>query len=78
MMEEDHFEPDFEVYYYILDDGRLARLWHDVDAGEYVDGEVMDEDGEWDECPVADIMAHGEEISYEEASKRALSFGGTV
>jgi len=78
MAEEDYLEPDFEVKYYTLDDGSLARVWYDVDADEYFDGEVLAETGRWAEIPAEEILAEAEEVSYEEASERARALGGAV
>ena len=35
-------EDDYQVDYYLLDDGAVARIWYDVDADEYFGGEVLD------------------------------------
>ena len=78
MTEDEYFEPDFQVEYYLLDDQALARVWYDVDADEYFDGEVLGEDGRWQDSSAEEIMHDGEEISYEEASQRARAVGGIV
>jgi len=78
MTEEDFNEPDYQVDYYLLDDGTIARVWYDVDADEYFDGEFLDERGKWQERPVEEIMAEGEEIDYREAQERVMTLGGTI
>ena len=71
-------EDDYQVEYYLLDDGAVARIWYDADADEYFDGEALDENGKWQEYPVEEIMADGDEIGFEEARQRIIARGGTV
>lgn len=71
-------EPEFEVEYYALDDGRMGRVWYDADAGEYVDGEVLDEQGRWQEYPAQEIVTSGEQVPFAEASDRVRTLGGAV
>ncbi|HUT01960.1 MAG TPA: hypothetical protein VM031_05865 [Phycisphaerae bacterium] len=78
MADLDDFEEGFEVDYYLLDDDSLGRVRYDVEAGEYVEGEVMDEDGQWHDYPAANILADGEAISYKEAVELARSLDSTI
>lgn len=78
MTEDDFNEPDFQVDYYLFEDGSLGRVWYDADADEYFDGEVLDEKGRWQERSLEEIMADGEEVSFEEASEHARVLGGVV
>ena len=76
--EDDRFEPDFDVAYYLLDGNRIARLWYDTETDEYFDGEVMGEDGQWEVCSPEVIEAQGREVSFDEAEVRARALGGIV
>ena len=71
-------EDDYQVDYYLLDDGAVARIWYDVDADEYFGGEVLDENSRWQEHPVEEIMADGDEIGHQEARERIIARGGTI
>jgi hypothetical protein len=76
MAEDEDFEPDLQVEYFRLNDGRLARVWSHVGARKRADGEVLGKGGRWQELPAAEILAEGERISYEEASEHARFAGG--
>ena len=78
MQEDDYSEPDYRISYYLLDDGAVARIWYNVDANEYFDGEILDERGRWKECPVEEIMADGVEIDFPEAQEHVAALGGTI
>jgi hypothetical protein len=70
--------PEFLVEYYLLDDGSIGRAWYDTDAEEYIDAEVMGDDGHWTECSPEEILSNGDEISSSDASGRVMELGGTV
>ena len=69
--EDDRFEPDFDVAYYLLDGNRIARLWYDTETDEYFDAEVMGEDGQWEVCTPEEIEAQGPEDSIEDSEQLA-------
>ncbi|MCD6365778.1 MAG: hypothetical protein J7M14_07870 [Planctomycetes bacterium] len=75
MAPEYHPEPEGNYEYYLVDGEDLARLRYDLEREEYVEGEVLDESGEWTEYPVSDILMDGEEITQEEAEERASERG---
>jgi hypothetical protein len=77
MTEDYDFESELEVEYYLFD-GTVARLWYDVEADEYTDGEILDQDGQWEQCPVYQVLSDGQEISYEEAGDRVRALGGRI
>jgi len=75
MAGEYHPESEDSYEYYLVDGEDLARLRYDPQGEEYVEGEVLDESGEWTECPVSDILMDGKEITQEEAEERASERG---
>jgi hypothetical protein len=75
----DEFGTATEIEYYLLDGGRVALVdYSGAEEGEYPDGQVMDEDGYWHECPVIDILTEGDEISVDEAVRRIRKLGGAI
>ena len=78
MINEECSEGLFDVEYYRMDDGGLGRLKYDHEIEEYFEGEVMDELGEWHDCPADDILADGKEISTTEARERARELDGDL
>lgn len=73
----DSYDPELVVEYYLFDRS-VARLWYDAETEQYIDGEILDRDGEWEKCPVHDVLSEGREVSSEEAAKRARALGATV
>ena len=78
MIEENHPDAVFEVEYYLIDGHDVGRVMYDPQIEEYVEGEMMDEYGEWHECPPHDILMDGEEISSLRARELARVLGGTL
>jgi len=74
------YPPESETVfeYYLINGEDLARLRYDPDCEEYVEGAVLDEFGDWTECPVSDILMDGEEITQEEAEERAIERGASL
>jgi len=71
-----HRQAVFE--YYLLDGDELARVRYDADSGEYVDGQLLDEYGEWSDYPLNDILMDGVEITEDEAEDLASERGATL
>lgn len=75
-MKDDRREDSYDIEYYLLDDEEVARVKYDPEADEYFDAEILNEYGEWDDCPVWEVLSNGEEISEDEAEERVRELGG--
>ena len=71
-------EPEAVFEYYLLDGQDVARVRCDPDSGEYLEGQLLDERGDWCDCAAGDIVMDGEEITEEEADERVAELGGTL
>lgn len=78
MIQESHTDRRLEVEYYLVDGDHVGRVRFDRKAEDYIDGEMIDEDGEWYECSVTEILADGDEITEREARERVRELGGTM
>ena len=70
------WQTDYE--YYILSDDSLGRVLYDPATELYVEGQIMDDMGYWDECSPMDILEDGVEITRREAKEVAMEFGGEL
>jgi len=70
------WQTDYE--YYILSDDTLARVLYDPATESYIDGQIMDNMGYWDECPPLDILEDGVEVTPRQAADIAREFGGEL
>lgn len=77
---EPHFEvePSLEIEYYLIDGEDVGRVKYNPGTEEYCYGEIMDENGEWHECPATDILMDGDEITEAEAEERVRELGGVL
>ena len=78
MDRERHTAQGHEVEYYVLADETVGRVRYDPETKDDVDGEILEETGEWQECSVWESLADGDEITPEEADDRILELGGEV
>jgi len=77
MIKESQAKPRFDVEYYLIGE-EVARVKYDPRTEEYFDGEIMDASGEWEECPVNDILMDGREVSEREAFELIRELGGVL
>jgi hypothetical protein len=76
--QQDH-EIDYEIQYFILDDGSVARIWTECNGDdEYLEGEFLNKWGKWKDCFVDEILAAGNEIEFDDAVELVRDQGGLI
>ena len=72
-------EPDYEIQYFLLDNGTVARIWTECEGDdEYLEGEILTKWGRWNDCPADEIMGAGSELEFDDAVERMRDLDGLV
>ena len=71
-------ERQTEYEYFILSDDTLGRILYDPMTESYIEGQVLDSMGHWNDCPPMDILGDGVEITRREAGDVAREVGGEL